>query len=207
MGSEMCIRDSLLLEHGADPLAVDAKGRSPLSLAAADARDHRLVARMLAFPKVHADFAHGDDEATVLMLASALPEASSVLRTLLGAPDLAADSGLKNMRGRRKSAATCARADLRRKDARGRTALFYAAEADRAENVELLLSLARRVPFIDVQHLVQDVASVGRRRRRAPAQRQQQFDVLSPIGFGRVEQRRPTPSVLPPQIGARARRR
>lgn len=134
----------LLLEHGADPLAVDAIGRSPLSLAAADARDHRLVARMLAFPKVPADFAHGDDEATVLMLAAALPEASSVLRTLLGAPDLAADSGLKNMRGRRRSAATCARADLRRRDARGRTALFYAAEADRAENVELLLSLGRR---------------------------------------------------------------
>ena len=108
---------------------------------------------MLAFPKVHADFpAHGDDEATVLMLASALPEASSVLRTLLGAPDLAADSGLKNMRGRRKSAATCARADLRRKDARGRTALFYAAEADRAENVELLLSLG------------------GARRRRRPTE-------------------------------------
>ncbi|KAH8075782.1 hypothetical protein JL720_10489 [Aureococcus anophagefferens] len=69
------------------------------------------------------------------------PEASSVLRTLLGAPELAADAGLKRAGLKRRSGS---RASLQKRDARGRTALFYAAEADRPENVELLLGLGRR---------------------------------------------------------------
>ena len=143
---------ALLLAHGADPLAMDAKGRSPLSVAAADARDARLVSALLAAPKAggapdggrkrpDVDAPHGPRLATALMLAAALPEASSVLRTLLGAPELAADAGLKRAGLKRRSGS---RASLQKRDARGRTALFYAAEADRPENVELLLGLGRR---------------------------------------------------------------
>lgn len=199
---------TLLLEHGADPLKRDHKDRSPLSIAAADARDVQLVDRMMSTTsslfgvrresadtdlavasKAHrrkislggasdvsadddtvelhqrgdtavspssgasvaygggqqgidVDAPHGKYRSTVLMFAAAVPEASAVLRMLLGAHDLAADAGLKPRRAAPKKGLRTA--DLRKLDARERTALFYAAEADRAENVELLLNFGRR---------------------------------------------------------------
>lgn len=177
----------LLLQHGADPLKRDHRDRSPLTIAAAEARDVQLVDRMMTIgldaatakrlgdhrrkrslggplaeddespgdahgglaptpaagpPGIDVDAAHGPYGATALMLAAAMPEASAVLRTLLGAHDLAADAGLKQRRPAPKR--NVKTADLRRSDKRGRTALFYAAEADRAENVELLLNFGRR---------------------------------------------------------------
>lgn len=230
---------TLLLEHGADPLKRDHKDRSPLSIAAADARDVQLVDRMMstsgslfgsttsrggggqdtaggidisgggsasaamghrrkismgaasdisddAPPTALAELAslnkqeaspttsigadsgsgtgstrlssqslqvvkttgidvdapHGKYGATSLMMAAAMPEVSAVLRMLLGAHDLAADAGLKQRRTAPKKGVRTA--NLHKVDSRGRTALFYAAEADRAENVELLLNFGRR---------------------------------------------------------------
>ncbi|KAJ1451984.1 ankyrin repeat-containing domain protein [Pelagophyceae sp. CCMP2097] len=139
---------ALLLRNGADALIRDTlKQKSPLSIAAADARDAHLVIVMLSSQRkadleFDVDAPHGTHGATALMLAAALPEASAVLRTLLGAHDLAADAALKRRPARARRATL--RARLQHVDDRGRTALFYAAEADRAENVELLLSFGRR---------------------------------------------------------------
>ncbi|KAK7248536.1 spectrin binding protein [Aureococcus anophagefferens] len=121
-GRDVC---ALLLAHGADPLAMDAKGRSPLSVAAADARDARLVSALLAAPKAVARPAGGSG------------------------PTVA---GLKRPVG--------SRASLQKRDARGRTALFYAAEADRPENVELRWASAGGRRWLDA----------GARRRSASAE-------------------------------------
>jgi len=146
----------LLLQHGANPLRRDHNDRSPLSIAAADARDFQLVELIMRLDKNNGNSIDTDTEisrkgpdvdaphtkfgSTPLMMAAAMPNATAVLRTLLGAHDLAADASLK----KRKEHIMYRTADLRKLDKRGRTALFYAAEADRAENVELLLQFGRR---------------------------------------------------------------